>query len=442
MARFKREDLTIRHGIELFAIVSGLGLSIFGVVRDELATATIGFVLVLVPYILVDKYVGEQIRKAFVGQLKEIMLRLDRIDRYLKASSADKLEIAIFDDLLIYLPLYVAKESGFLEQEGIEVKFKLLRGDREVAEAIKKSSSVIGLCDPCMCALKEFSQAGDSLRILAPLVIQRAAKPVTRHALRVHAKLIKGGEIKIGTYPAPSTTFVMAVDLMNRLQLQHAARYTSKLTITIIPEDPEQFNKDSIPNLLEKYDLLMLWDPLLTYAGNLAEVVEFRLQDDSEPTEEMIYSAVVISDRLLEEKPTLGIRLFRAISRATSLIHLAASSDMIRSRYTDSSFRNEVIHAAISHISASPLEADKLSALIRKITSEGLFPLVMKPERLQELPVWKNRLYNAIRRRQIAAQKHPENFPDELQHIANPEECRAFYCADEVFKPVERVGIR
>lgn len=424
MLEIKKINLSGKDKIAIISPALGLPIAILGSMASNFWVAGSGLIVALIPFLIIERFETKEIRKEINQTQIDIHRRLDHIDAYLKTSPTDKLKVAIFDHLLIYLPMYVANTKGYFKQEDIEVEFVVKLGDELVANAVRSLEAHIGLCDPCMCALEEFSHKGDRLFALAPLVTKSAAKPITKHKLRIDTRLLSGGEdISIATFKSPSTTFVMAVNLKGALEGKLDAKNVKGVKINLVQLEPDAFNEVELPNLLEKYDLVMLWEPLLTTAKSHAETVEFVLDHDVLPNNVM-YSALMISERLLEAKPTLGIRLFRAISRASYEIQLAK---------WDSKLVPGISEAATSEATVSSFDENRLDSMILDMINKELFPLITTPDQLQS-PKWHEQLFNAIEYRRQADSNHKDNFNETFRSISTPGDCKRFFCPPEVFK--------
>ena len=409
--------------------IFGVVVPMLGIYTHNVWIEVGGFASAWLLFLLIERIETGEIRKGIEEKQSDFCRRLDHIGSYLKANPPDILKVAIFDHLLIYLPMYVANELGYLKQEGIEVEFHPMHGDQEVAEAIKSTEADIGLCDPCMCARKEFSQPGNSLFVLAPLVTRSAATPVTKYQPRVDSRVLLGGNIKIATFPAPSTTFVMAVNLKEELERKNKAFSNNPIKVELIPIATEQFTIANLSNLLTQHELVMLWDPLLEVAKQQAETVEYKLDANVLPND-LMYSSLVVSQRLLDEKPTLGIRLFRALSRASYSIYLAAKMAEEKPELL-----SRIVTAANTQLSALSLSDAQLKALIREmVLSKGLFPLITGPEQLHNSPKWREQLYRAIGFRRKAVATPPPSFTEEtLVSISSAEDCRRLFCPSVAF---------
>jgi hypothetical protein len=443
MAKPNHPSVDLKSVAEYGAIFLGVGLGALGLIINTPALSIVGFSSSIIAFSLVERLSTREIRRDFVRSYTELVKRLDRIDYYVKATRGDDLTVAVFDAMLINLPLYVADHLKYFEQEGISVKFVPKYSDDAVARDVAQLEAEIGICDPCMCARMEFHSRDRGLHILAPIFVRNAAMPVTRNALKIQSSLIQGGSLTVATFPPPSTTYVMAVALRERLLAYGAARRLGTLDVSLIPKDPSYFNDAArLSGLLESHDLVMLWEPYLTMAKEKRENDVFVLGEDvsREATDEVMYSSVLISRRLLDEKPTLALRLYRALSRATHRIYLAG---------LDPRYRGEVMDAARSQVSIT-LSDEKFAQLICKTVEYGLIPLIERTEQLQERP-WRGQLYRALVKRERARGEAEKirrtgrsksadvglggEFEEKVVEVRSENDCAQFFCPPEAFLP-------
>ncbi len=413
---------------EVLSLLAGVVLAYYGIEKERPWFSLCGLFVALVSFLVIETLDTRKIRKETLEQQIAIRDHFDRIDWYLKASKADTLTVAIFADLLIYLPLYVAHSLGYLEQESISIDYVPKSGDEKVAQAVASSEADIGLCDPCMCAREEFARSGESLRILVPLVTRNAVRPITKRELAIHTRREKSGDISIATYPAPSTTFVMAAALGYELERHNEARGKTKPKVTLNPVGVEKI-RDDLRNVLEENDIVMLWDPQQTIAKSWSEVTEFSFDREDRGGNQqnpVMYSAIVIPESLMKDKPTLGLRLFRAISRASFAIYLSAREPELLDR---------IVMAASNRISVPP--ACDLRSLVKGMIADELFPIVRDPGQMHDTPEWTDQLYHALQYRQRARVSHEGEFAKEkLLTFQSADACRKLFCPPETFNPI------
>ena len=120
--------------------------------------------------------------------------------------------------ILIYLPLYIAIDGGFFEKKGIEARIKYSGNDDQVFASVIKGEAQFGVGDPTFTAISR--ERGFPGKVIATLVGGLANWGVTK---RDDLKMITDPQdlegLKIGSFPAPSTTFTILTDIIKKYNL-------------------------------------------------------------------------------------------------------------------------------------------------------------------------------------------------------------------------------
>jgi len=125
-----------------------------------------------------------------------------------EAGQKQKVTIAQFGHVFLYLPLYVAKDKGFFDAEGLDVTLVSTGGDEKTFAAVSSGSAQFGVADPTFAAIaRERGQGG---KVVASVVngvtfwgitFRKDIKPIET------PPELKG--FRIATYPAPSTNYTV-----------------------------------------------------------------------------------------------------------------------------------------------------------------------------------------------------------------------------------------
>jgi len=127
-----------------------------------------------------------------------------------RSVGAQKRQVTIcqFAQVFVYLPLYVAIEKGFFDQEGIQVKLINGGGDDKTFAAVASGQAQFGVADPTFAAIaREKGQPGV---VLASIVSGAPFWGVTKKA--EIGRIAKAGDLRdlrIATYTAPSTNYTL-----------------------------------------------------------------------------------------------------------------------------------------------------------------------------------------------------------------------------------------
>jgi NitT/TauT family transport system substrate-binding protein len=129
------------------------------------------------------------------------------------SSAAEKITIAQFGHVFLYLPLYVAKDKGFFEQGGLDVTLVSTGGDEKTFAAVAGGSAQFGVADPTFVAIaRERGQGG---KVVASVVNGATFWGITYNDDIQPTTTPEGlAGLKIATYTAPSTNYTIMKKLL------------------------------------------------------------------------------------------------------------------------------------------------------------------------------------------------------------------------------------
>jgi len=166
-------------------------------------------------------------------------------------------------NVLLYLPLYIAQDKGFFEQEGILVEIVTGGGDSQAFAAVLSGSADIAQGDPMMVPISR-AQGGPG-KIVGTVVSRVAFWGVT---LKDQVPEIRDPSqfrnIRVVTYPAPNTIYA----------LQKRNLEKGKLTEEDSPIIQAQFGHELAPIFAGQAEVAMTLEPVVSQAlANGARVV-------------------------------------------------------------------------------------------------------------------------------------------------------------------------
>lgn len=306
------------------------------------------------------------------------------IENYIVSDGTIDVKIGIFENLLLYAPIFIAEHLHFFRDESLSVKFEKVGGDREIAEGVLNGRFDFGICDPVFCldGLKRSGDAHSSSTLTASSTPLKILMPIAKHiSVVVVAKrglndLRKGTAItkrciKILSYSPPSTSYTIAFVLKEWLAKQ---LHVNLEYIHIEKADPRETLFNDRCTLLEKLtteygdgsdtiDMALLFQPQLSWLmengaarnkfgvltrltkSNGAQSDEWDIKpfeeifgsndrgcagkdwapyspyNDRQKSHRAMISALLVSKETLASNPEACRRLYRAISRALLLLH-------------------------------------------------------------------------------------------------------------------------
>jgi len=129
-----------------------------------------------------------------------------------KDKGADRIKVAQFGEVFIYMPVYLADSKGFFKEEGIEIELINTGGDDKTFAAVLSGAATFGVADPTFVAIaKEKGQGG---KVIASIVNGVPFWGVTKNPKIPEIKDIKQLKgFSVATFPAPSTAFTLQEDM-------------------------------------------------------------------------------------------------------------------------------------------------------------------------------------------------------------------------------------
>jgi NitT/TauT family transport system substrate-binding protein len=117
---------------------------------------------------------------------------------------------------LLYLPLYIADEAGFLAQQGLKANYIFAGNDDQVFATVMSGDADFGVGDPVFTAIA--AEKGLKAKTVALLINNLG---LTGYTNKPDVPNIKKPEdladLRVGSFPKPSTTYT----LLNQLKNQH-----------------------------------------------------------------------------------------------------------------------------------------------------------------------------------------------------------------------------
>jgi NitT/TauT family transport system substrate-binding protein len=119
---------------------------------------------------------------------------------------------------LLYIALYVAKDKGYFEQEGLDVTIKTGGGDAQAFAALTSGQAQFAQGDPAFVAIGH--ERGWDGRVVAMAVDRVAMWGITDNAsIKPFSNPIGFKGYRVSTYPNPNTSYVVQLQLAQRAGL-------------------------------------------------------------------------------------------------------------------------------------------------------------------------------------------------------------------------------
>lgn len=135
-------------------------------------------------------------------------LSCSRSDNRTKVPEVTRLTVAQVGDFFLYAPLYVALDAGFFKEQNLEVSIVTTGGDDKSWAAVISNSAQFGIGDPTFIAAS--SERGQPGVVVGSIVNGVPFWGVTWNpALKPIRSPAELRNLKVATFPAPSTAYVL-----------------------------------------------------------------------------------------------------------------------------------------------------------------------------------------------------------------------------------------
>jgi NitT/TauT family transport system substrate-binding protein len=119
----------------------------------------------------------------------------------------EKITIAQFGHVLVYLPIYVAEEKGFFKEQGLAVTYVSTGGDEKTFAAVISGSAQFGVADPTFIAIAR-ERGNKQGQIIANIIDGVPFWGVSKSDRKI-SKIEDFANMRVATYPSPSTNFAL-----------------------------------------------------------------------------------------------------------------------------------------------------------------------------------------------------------------------------------------
>ena len=208
---------------------------------------------------------------------------------------------------LLYIGLYVAKDAGFFEKEGLDVKIETGGGDAQAFSALTSGSAQFAQGDPAFVAIAY--EKGWEGRVVVMAVDRVAIWGVTfDKSIRpfTDPKGFKGKTV--ATYPEPNTSYVV----QKQLAIKAGLRLGKDVKILQVP-----FGTELATLKNKQADIAQTIEPNVSQVELQGGTVVFSYPDAWGP---LAFTGVMTSKKLIDENPELVQKFVTAYEHAFQFI--------------------------------------------------------------------------------------------------------------------------
>ena len=228
-----------------------------------------------------------------------------------KDQTIDKIKVAQFGEVFIYMPVYLADLKGFFKEEGIEIELISTGGDDKTYAALISGSAVFGIADPTFVAIA--AERGQKGKVIASIVngvpFWGVAKNNGTIPIINNPNELNG--FSVATFPSPSTAFALQTKMFQEAGLKPNIKQAAFGTLLSMLESGD-------------VDIALELEPNVSTAikKNNAKVV-YSLAD---LYGDFAITGVTVLESTITENPELVQRFVNALQKAEAFAHIYPDS--------------------------------------------------------------------------------------------------------------------
>jgi NitT/TauT family transport system substrate-binding protein len=209
---------------------------------------------------------------------------------------------------LLYIGLYVAKDQGFFEQQGLNVRIETGGGDAQAFSALTSGSAQFAQGDPAFVAIA--NEKGWQGRVVAMAVDRAAIWGVTfDKSIQPFTDPVGFKGKTVATYPDPNTAYVIQKQLDERAGLT-VGKNTKIVQVPFGTELSTLQNKQA--------DIAQTIEPNVSQVEAQGGIVAFSYPSAYGP---LAFTGVMTSKKLIDQDPETVQKFVNAYEKALVFIH-------------------------------------------------------------------------------------------------------------------------
>jgi NitT/TauT family transport system substrate-binding protein len=250
-----------------------------------------------------------------------------------KLSELEKVKVAQFGDVFLYMPLYIAIDRGFFNEEGLQIELTNTGGDDKTFAAVISGSATFGIADPTFVAIaKERGQGG---KVIASIVNGVPFWGITKNKEIpeiTDPKQLKG--YSVATFPSPSTAYALQYQMFKNAGLEPNIKQGAFGTLLPMLENRQA-------------DIALELEPNVSTAVHQGAKVLYSL---AEVYGDFAITGVTISETTAKNNPELVKKFVRALDKSVKYSHQYPDSVAFYAGKRFPDIDKEIIKNAVNRI--------------------------------------------------------------------------------------------
>ena len=225
-----------------------------------------------------------------------------------KGNEKQKIVISQAFQHLLYIGLYVAKDKGFFDKEGLDVQIETAGGDAQAFSALTSGSAQFAQGDPAFVAIA--NEKGWEGRVIVMAVDRVAIWGVTFDTtIQKFSDPIGFKNKTVATYPNPNTSYVV----QKQLDLKAGLTIGKNTKILEVP-----FGTELATLKNKQADIAQTIEPNVSQVEMQGGKVVFSYPEAWGP---LAFTGLMTSKKIIDENPELIQKVVRAYENSLQYIH-------------------------------------------------------------------------------------------------------------------------
>jgi NitT/TauT family transport system substrate-binding protein len=252
------------------------------------------------------------------------------------SSTREKVVIAQFgkEKFLLYLPLYIAMDEGLFAKQGLEVDLRFAGNDDQIFATVMSGSAQFGVGDPVFAAISR--EKGGPGKVIALMASKLGISGYTK---RDAVPMIIGPQdaagLRIGSLPAPSTTYTLLREFVQRNNLE-----TTRLVQVAIGAQLAALEAGQV-------DIAVELEPAVSVAESKGYRVNFPFERFTEP---QAITGLSTLESTIQQRPELVQKVVSALQDGLNLLHSDGDAALRTGEKLFPNLPKEVVARAVKRI--------------------------------------------------------------------------------------------
>lgn len=252
------------------------------------------------------------------------------------APKREKVVIAQFgkEKFLLYLPLYVAMDEGLFAKQGLDVDLRFAGNDDQIFATVIGGSAQFGVGDPVFAAISR--EKGGPGKIVALMVSKLGISGYTnRDAVPVISAPQDATGLRIGSLPAPSTTYTLLREFVQQNNLKSTTLVQVAIGAQLAALEAGQI------------DIAVDLEPAISVAESKGYRVNFPFERF---TEAQAITGISTLESTIEQRPELVQKVVSALQEGLHLLHRDGDAALRTAEKLFPNLPKEVVARAVKRI--------------------------------------------------------------------------------------------